>query len=193
MNSFDIASLIYLVLLGSALVLWFIVQNRQNLGQLVQQMLAWVLIFVGVVAVWGLWSDIKHTVRPGQAALSGAGRVELPRAFDGHYYLTLEVNGAPVRFVVDTGASDIVLNHADARAVGLDPARLDYSHRAMTANGTVRLAPVRLDTIALGPIVDRDIPAAVNAATMEISLLGMQYLQHWEKIEIGGGTLVLTR
>jgi len=193
MSEFDTARVIYLVLLGSAVLLWFLAQNRASLGRVTQQALAWGLIFVGVIAAVGLWGDIRNTVMPGQAVVAEAGRIELPRAADGHYYLAAEVNGAIVRFVVDTGASQIVLTEADARRAGLDPEKLAYVGRAYTANGEVRTAPVRLDRLAIGPLVDRDVRAVVNAGELGQSLLGMEYLQRFSSVEISGGRLVLTR
>jgi aspartyl protease family protein len=105
----------------------------------------------------------------------------------------LEVNGTPVEFVVDTGATGVVLSQRDADRVGLDAANLVYLGRAMTANGEVRTAPVRLDSMALGGIVDRNIPAWVNEGALDTSLLGMTYLQRWTRIEIAQDELILTR
>ena len=194
MDGDDTARLLYLSLLGGAVVLWFFAQNREKLGKVAQQAIVWALIFVGVIAAVGLWGDIRRTVAdvPG-ATLVQDGRIELPRALDGHYYLTAQVNGAPLSFVVDTGATDIVLSEADARAVGIDTASLAYIGRAMTANGEVRTAPVRLDQITIGPIVDNNVPAVVNQGELDTSLLGMRYLQRFSSIEITGGRLVLTR
>lgn len=193
MNDFDYARLFYLVLLGGALLTWFFAQNRASFGKLTQQALAWGLIFVGVIAAVGLWDDIRQTVRPTQTVLAQDSRIELPRAPDGHYYLTAEINGTPIRFVVDTGATQIVLTRADAARAGIDTDALAYTGRANTANGTVRTAPVRLDSVAIGPIRDTGLRAVVNEGSMEQSLLGMDYLQRYSSVEIGGGKLVLTR
>jgi aspartyl protease family protein len=103
------------------------------------------------------------------------------------------VNGEPVRFVVDTGATQIVLSKSDARRVGLDVDDLVYLGRAYTANGEVRTAPVKLDTVSIGPIKDSNVRAVVNDGAMEGSLLGMEYLQRFSSVEIGGGKLILTR
>lgn len=194
MDGNDTARLLYLALLGGAVVLWFFAQNRASLGKVTQQAIVWALIFVGVIAAVGLWGDIRRTVAdvPG-ATLVQDGRIELPRASDGHYYLTAQVNGATIAFIVDTGASDIVLSETDARAAGIDTGALVYTGRAMTANGEVRTAPVRLDRIAIGPITDRSVPAVVNQGQLDTSLLGMRYLQRFSSIEITGGRLVLTR
>ena len=193
MSEFDYARLFYLVLLGSAILLWFFAQNRQSLGRITQQAMVWGLIFVGVIAAVGLWGDIRQTVRPGQAVIAEDGRIELPRAPDGHYYLLADVNGTPVRFVVDTGASQIVLTRDDASRIGIDTGDLDYIGRAYTANGEVRTAPVRLDRVAIGPVVDEGVRAVVNEGQLDSSLLGMDYLQRFSSVEITGGKLVLTR
>jgi aspartyl protease family protein len=192
MENFDLLNLTYLVILGSVILLWFVVQNRESVGKLMQQALIWGLIFVGAIAVVGLWGDIRQTVRPSQNVVS-QDRIELPRAPDGHYYLTAEVNGEPIRFVVDTGASQVVLSQGDAARIGIDTANLAYLGRAYTANGEVRTAPVRLDSIELGPVRHEDVRAVVNGGQMDGSLLGMSYLQRFSSIEITGGKLVLTR
>lgn len=189
----DPASLVYLVILGSAIGLWFFAQSRQSLGKLAQQAAAWGLIFLGAIAVVGLWGDIRQSVAPSQNVVAQSGQIELPRAPDGHYYLTANVNGEPVRFVVDTGATQIVLSKEDARRAGLDVDELAYLGRAYTANGEVRTAPVRLDRVSIGPIEDTNVRAVVNDGAMEGSLLGMEYLQRFSSVEIGGGKLILTR
>ena len=122
-----------------------------------------------------------------------SGTITIPRHFDGHYYLTLDINGQPTDFIVDTGATDIVLNRADAAAAGLDPDKLSFLGRASTANGDVRTAQVRLDTVAIGPHEDTNVPAVVNDGELWQSLLGMGYLQRWGRIEITGGEMTLSR
>lgn len=183
----------YLVLLGTAVLGWLVIQNRGRLGDILQQAALWALIFLGAIGGYGLWEDIRADVVPRQAVIAAEKRIELPRARDGHYYIVLDVNGTPVRFVVDTGASHMVLTRQDARRVGITPDDLIYLSKANTANGTVRTAQVRLDEIAAGPIVDHDVQAWVNAGEMEDSLLGMSYLNRFDRIEISGGQLVLTR
>jgi len=193
MSDFEYARLFYLVLLGGAVAMWFFAQNRKSPGRITQQALVWGLIFIGVIAAVGLWGDIRQTVRPSQTVLAEAGRIEVPRAPDGHYYLTAEVNGTPVEFVIDTGASQIVLSERDARRVGIDTAGLVYFGRATTANGEVRTAPVRLDRMAIGPFADERVRAVVNEGDLDRSLLGMDYLQRFSSVEIAGNRLVLTR
>lgn len=193
MSDMDIAQLMFLSLLGGALV-WGLVRNREfGLKKLLTGATSWAVIFAVVIIAAGLWEDIRRHDLPRQSVIASEGRIVVPRSRDGHYYLTLRINDTPVRFVVDTGASDIVLSHSDAERVGLDLADLAYVGRARTANGEVRTAPVRLDTIEAGSIADRNVPAWVNSGDMDDSLLGMSYLQRWDSIEIRRGELVLTR
>lgn len=193
MDGYDFGRLLYLVLLGAAVMGYFIAEGRQGLGRTARMVVVWGFIFLGTVGAYGLWDDIRGQVVPQQMVYEGSGRIEVPRARDGHYYLTLEINGAPVDFVVDTGASDLVLTLADAERAGLDPARLKYIGTAVTANGRVPIAPVRLDEVRLGDTIDRRVRATVNGGEMEQSLLGMAYLQRFERIEIARDRLILTR
>ncbi|PVA12030.1 TIGR02281 family clan AA aspartic protease [Pelagivirga sediminicola] len=193
MADFDTANLIYLVVLGCAVMMWFFAANRNSMGRTLQQAAVWGLIFIGVIAAVGLWDDIRRTVAPMQSVSSSDGRIELPRAADGHYYLQASVNGAPVRFVVDTGASDIVLSRADAIAVGLHPDGLNFTGFANTANGVVRTAPVRLDSFDVDGLRDSGLRAVVNEGELDDSLLGMRYLQRFSTMQIADGKLVLER
>ncbi|KAE9626537.1 retropepsin-like aspartic protease family protein [Parasedimentitalea maritima] len=193
MADVDYGRIIYLVLLLAAVGSWVFVQNRQSLGKTVQQLAIWAFIFLGVIAGYGLWGDIRNTVRPQQSVINSTGQVEVPRSADGHYYLTLDINTVPITFLIDTGATDVVLNARDARRAGIDPDTLNYLGRANTANGEVRTASVWLDSISLGSITDSNVRVWVNQGELDQSLLGMAYLQRWSSIEIRNGALLLTR
>jgi aspartyl protease family protein len=192
MDGDSIARLAFLGLLVAAIGGSFLMQNRARMGEVARGAAIWALIFLGTLAAIGLWSDIRDEVAPRQAMVD-ATTVEVPRGRDGHYYLTLLVNEVPVIFVVDTGATDMVLSQRDARAVGLDPDNLAYLGTAQTANGLVRTASVRLDSVELGDIRDTGLRAVVNEGQIDASLLGMGYLGLFDRIEITGGKLVLTR
>ncbi|WP_293574166.1 TIGR02281 family clan AA aspartic protease [Phaeobacter sp.] len=193
MTGDDYAQLIYLAILLVAIGAWVFVQNRQGIGKTVQQLAIWSFIFLGAIAAFGLWEDIRSTLRPQQTVLLNEGRVDVPRSADGHYYLTVEVNDVPVQFLVDTGATSVVLNEADARRVGIKPENLAFVGRARTANGEVRTARTRVSAMSLGGITDRNLSVSVNQGQMDQSLLGMDYLQLWSSIEIRNGAMVLTR
>lgn len=192
MHSWEFGQLIYLVLLLAAVGSWFFVQRRDRLPKLMQQSLVWAFLFIAVIAAYGMWDDIRRTVLP-QQSVHSSGQIELPRAPDGHYYLTALINGAPVRFVVDTGATGIVMSLNDARKVGIPEETLIFAGEAMTANGPVKTAPVSLKEFQVGPYADRNVRAWVNGGKMDSSLLGMSYLQRYSKIEMTPRALLLTR
>lgn len=192
MDADQIARLAWLGLLAAALLGWFFMQLRGNAGRTLQHLAVWALIFVGVVAGYGLWQDIRGDIAPMQGVMAD-GRVEIPLRRDGHYHATVTVNGVAVEFIVDTGASDIVLSAADAARVGIDPAGLRYLGQAQTANGTVSTAMVTLESVTLGPVTDIGVRAVVNGGEMGTSLLGMTYLHRFSRIEIAEGRLILTR
>lgn len=192
MSTDQIMQLTYLVLLAAAIGGSAIVAGRNNMGKMAQQAAIWALIFVGVIGAYGLWEDITNDVNPRQAILSES-TIAVPRSNDGHYHLTLDVNGTAIDFVIDTGASQVVLSQRDAARIGIDANSLNYSGAASTANGVVRTAPVVLDQVTLGDITDRDVPAVVNGGDMDNSLLGMTYLGLYNRVEISNGELVLNR
>ncbi|MGJ5620665.1 retropepsin-like aspartic protease family protein [Sulfitobacter sp. MF3-043] len=191
MADFDTSRLIYLIVLLVMIAGWFLMQTREGLNKTLQHAAVWAMIFVGGAAAVGLWQDISRSAS--QTRMTDAGQIIVPRSADGHYYLTVQINGTDVRFVLDTGATDMVLTQSDARRAGLDPDQLTYQGRANTANGEVRTAFVRLDAVQLGDVTDRDVAAVVNGGQMEDSLLGMGYLQRWGRLEIANGELMLTR
>jgi aspartyl protease family protein len=151
------------------------------------------LIIAMVVIAYGLRDVLREELLPAAMVQVSPDTIELRRGSDGHFHATMDVNGVPVRFMVDTGASDLVLSRRDAERVGIDPASLSYLGRARTANGTVATASVRLGLVELGGIVDTDVRASVSDGGLDVSLLGMSYLDRFGRIEIAGDRMRLSR
>lgn len=191
MNAEDYGRLAYLGILLVAVGGWVAVEYRTRIGFALRTALAWGLLFLGVAAGYGLWNDIGRDLMVRQS-VTGDGRIEVPRAQDGHYYLTLDIGGTPVRFMADTGATSVVLTQADAETLGFDPDKLTYTGMAQTANGTVRTARITLPVATLGPFTDNRVPAWVNQGQLDTSLLGMDYLGRF-RIAIEGRKMVLSR
>ncbi len=181
---------LYVGLLLASLTGWAVVELRKGAGRMAKMVLAWGMIFLGLVALYGLWGDIRRGIRPSQEVT--AGSVILPRGDDGHYYATLEIGGVPVLFMADTGASEVVLNAKDAARLGITGDGLAFTGQAMTANGMVQTARVTLRDVKFGPFSDAAIPAAVTTGAMDISLLGMSYLGQFS-ISIAGDRMELKR
>lgn len=117
------------------------------------------------------------------------GAVELERSPDSYFYADARVNGTAVRFIVDTGATSVVLTRADAQRAGLLGG--EYSARGRTAGGEVRLMPVTVARLDLGPVAAEQVPAMVAEEGLEVSLLGQTYLARLGTVAIQGDRMVL--
>jgi aspartyl protease family protein len=105
---------------------------------------------------------------------NAAGAV--PKASDGHYWAEGQVNGSPVRFLVDTGATAVALTPQDAERLGVDLASLRYADSVSTAGGRIRAAPIKLASVSVAGATLRDVDALVIEQGLDASLLGMSYL-----------------
>lgn len=121
----------------------------------------------------------------------GWNSIAVPSRAGGEFVVAGVVNGAEVTFLIDSGASEIVLSPEDARRAGYRSPQLRFSRTASTANGTVRLAPVTLLELRLGQLSRRGLAAVVNEAPMAVSLLGMSFLRELEGWEARDGRLML--
>lgn len=191
-NPDDLARLFYLLLLLMGLLGFFAIGGRRRLGASLRQLVIWALIFAMAIIAYGFRDTLRSELFPASATLGEDGAIALGRGADGHFHATLEVNGTPVRFIVDTGASDVVLSRRDAQRVGIDVDALAFTGRAMTANGPVATAQVRLDRVELGGVAEEGLRASVTAGPLDTSLLGMAYLDRFARIEIRGDRMLLS-
>ena len=118
------------------------------------------------------------------------GTLVLDRNANGHFYADVDINGAKVHALVDTGASGIALSREDARNAGLATSIGMPNVVGMGADGEVRGEVVTLDRVSLGSANAESVPAIVLNAG-EQSLLGQSFLSHFESVEIRGDQMVL--
>lgn len=138
------------------------------------------------------YERLRGNIHPSVALATAEGEAMLRRAWDGHYRAEAQVNGVPMRLIVDTGASMVLLPYEEVRAVGIDPAALDFSMAVTTANGESTVAPVRLSSIKIGPIAVFDVPAAVaRPGKLQTGLLGMSFIERLSETSFRGDTLIL--
>lgn len=120
------------------------------------------------------------------------GTMHIHASEGGHFLIEGKVNGIKVLFLVDTGASDIVLSPYDAKRVGFEPEALTYNRSYSTANGYGEGASVTLARLEIGNVRLSNEPASVNKADMDVSLLGMRFLRQLKSFRFEGDTLILT-
>lgn len=157
----------------------------------------------GIVAALGVvyaarseWQNVLDRVIGdlsfGRIVATAGGDAVAARRSDGSFVLAGRVNGNEARFIFDTGASTVVLRAENAGALGVRPEALDYSIPVATANGGALAAPVTLDSLAIGPIVERNVRALVaREGTLHANLLGMTFLERLASYEVRGNRLIL--
>jgi aspartyl protease family protein len=115
----------------------------------------------------------------------------IPKSGDGHFWATAMVNEKAVRFLVDTGATEVVLTPSDAKRLGYDASNLTYDQKVITANGQTLAALVTLTTVGVGRSEISNVDALVVKDGLSTSLLGMSYLGRLSRIEATPSSLVL--
>lgn len=188
--------LVYLCVILAALTGGLAARLQARPGTVIAQLGTWAVVFAGLILVYSYrdqFVDLRERftaeLMPAKGEQTGPSSIAFSLEADGHYHVYGQVNGSAVRFLVDSGASDIVLSPDDARMLGMQPEYLNFTMMAQTANGTVRGAPIQIKTLKVGPIVMHDIPATVNEAEMPVSLLGMEFLRRLKSWGVDNGRL----
>ncbi len=109
----------------------------------------------------------------------------------GHFLVTAVVDGVTIEFLVDTGASTVILSPADARRLGFQQDYLDFTERFQTVNGVIEGAPVTLHEVRMGELELDDVDASVVRSQMSKSLLGMTFLNRLDSYEVVENRLIL--
>jgi len=205
----DIAPLLKTVFIGAVLTLLGLALAGSALspdGHRHRNLVAWLSIGIAAVAVnilnrdYADWQyqDLWGAVPTVSGSSSGHGRgvqltdgaIVLERQFDGHFYITSEINGAEITFMIDTGATGVALSLADARRIGIRTERLEYTIPTSTAAGRSMAAPVEIRSLTLPGRSFDSVPAHVMSGGDQ-SLLGMTVLERFESIEIRRDQLIL--
>ncbi len=116
--------------------------------------------------------------------------VQLQREPNGHFFADVQINGSPIRVLVDTGASGIALSRSDAQRAGLPVSAGMFNVVGEGADGEVHGEYVMLDRVSLGSKSAEKVPAVILDAG-EQSLLGQSFLSQFETVEIRGDTMLL--
>lgn len=129
---------------------------------------------------------------PGTIVETAPDEVTVFRRPDGQFTLNADVGRGRISFVIDTGASTVVLRAEDAARLGLPIRRLAYSIPVSTANGRTLTAPVTLPELRVGDIVETDVEALVaKPGALQYNLLGMTFLNRLASFTFSNDRLVL--
>ncbi len=191
--------------IGAALLLWLLFSGLRSarpsdVARIASAAAIWAALLLALTGVYAYRyeaSDIAERIAgelfPSEPEVGSGGEVIVNQRLGGEFAITGRVNGARVTFLFDTGASAVVLTAADARRAGINTAGLEFDAPVTTANGAALAAEVRLDQVAVGPIVMRNVAALVaRPGALDESLLGMSFLGRLKSYAVERGRLVLT-
>jgi aspartyl protease family protein len=194
----DWQNLLYLSLLLVMLFSGLVVRRNPNYSKILKNLAIWGVFGFVLVALYSYrfeFSDFKNRIlgeiNPNTARISDKGKLIINLSKDGHFYLNIKINNTPIRFMVDTGASDIVINKNDAKRIGINLKKLHFNKAYQTANGRAFGASIILKELEISGVKFQDIPASVNSADMGVSLLGMSFLRKFRRYEFYQDKLIL--
>jgi aspartyl protease family protein len=179
-------------------MLMSVAASRKSLLTIARELAIWAMLAILLVGAYGyryelgeLWQRTLAEFLPARGVQSAGGTMTFGRSPDRQFWIDATADGRPIRFLVDTGASSVVLSREDAVRLGFSLASLSYTQIFQTENGTTRGAPVRLREIRIGALRFEDVPAFVNEGELGQSLLGMHLLERLSSLEIRNDKLIL--
>jgi len=119
------------------------------------------------------------------------GETRIPMANDGHYWLRAEVNGEPVNFMIDTGATLTAVSSEVAERVGLEPRRGGLPVQLSTANGTISARLTTVDEIRFGNVAARGLDAVIAPNLGDTSVIGMNLLSRLKSVRLEDNMMIL--
>ncbi len=197
MSEGDTASLVYslllLVLVGSALV-----SRTLPIGQTLKMAMGWIGIFALIFLLVSFRPEMKLIWQrvTGELGLASAPAISgtpmtLRKSDDGHFWVTADVNGRPVRFLIDSGATFTALSADAARQVGVEADGLSLKTVIETANGTVEAERGTIGKLDVGSLTMRDHDVVISDAFGDTNVLGMNFLSDLESWRVEGSSMIL--
>ena len=170
--------------------------RRLPLSYVAKAGLAWIAIFAALFAIFsfrfefrGIWERVKADIS-GTAGQSISGdAIELRRQDDGHYWIMVDINGKPVRFMVDSGATVTAINATTAKEAGVEAN--GYPIILSTANGRVAAKRATVLSLVVGPHKIENHPVVVSESFGDVNLLGMNFLNDMQSWRVEANKMVL--
>ena len=182
------------LLMAIMLVAGSLMARRERFAKLATMAIAWIAIFGAGFVLFTFRDDLTYVAQRLKSEATGApvvegSQVRIPMAIDGHFWVQGSINGTPVKFLVDSGATMTTIGRdtANAAGVSINPNR---DQVVRTGNGMLRVATGRAETVALGPIERNNVGLHI-ADQEDLNVLGMNYLSTLERWGVEGRWLIL--
>ena len=182
------------LLMAMMLVIGALISRRERFAKLATMALAWIAIFAGGFVLFTFRDDLGYVAQRLKAEATGDPVVEgqevrIPMAIDGHFWVQGSVNGLPVKFLVDSGATMTTIGRDTAAAADVTVSN-NRNQIVRTGNGMLRVASGRAEKLAIGPIERADVGLHV-ADHEDLNVLGMNYLSSLSRWSVEGRWLIL--
>ena len=183
------------LLMAVMLVAGALIGRRSPVAKGITSVLAFVVIFGAGFIVFSFRDDLSYVAQRLEAEATGrpvrtaASSIRVPIAIDGHFWVQAEVNGIPVDFLVDSGATMTTIGRKTAALAGV-PVGERRDQLVRTGNGLIRVGRGSAETVSLGGIERRDVAMFVTDED-ELNVLGMNYLTSLKRWSVEGRWLVL--
>lgn len=182
------------VLMAVMLMVGLLITRRGPIGKLVTVVLAWVAIFGAGFVLFTFRDDLGFVVQRLKSEVTGspvlqAGQLRIPQSIDGHFYVEASINGQPVRFLIDSGATMTTIGRATATRSNV-AVNTKRNQMVRTGNGIVRVATGRAQTFDIGMIRRSDVGLHVTSGD-EFNVMGMNYLSSLTRWGVEGRWLIL--
>jgi aspartyl protease family protein len=170
--------------------------RRLPLSYIAKAALAWIAIFAALFAIFSfrfefisIWERVKADIS-GTAGQSISGEaIELRRQDDGHYWIMVDINGKPVRFMVDSGATMTAINATTAKEAGVEAN--GYPIILSTANGRVAAKRATVLSLVVGPHKIENHPVVVSESFGDANLLGMNFLNNMQSWRVEANKMIM--
>lgn len=183
------------LLMALMLVVGALINRRERIAKLATMMLAWVALFGAGFVLFTFRDDLGYVAQRLRAeatgkplVVAGGAEVRVPMSIDGHFWVEGEVNGLPVKFLVDSGATVTTISRRDAVSAGLtmDNGRGQF---VRTGNGLIRVSTARTPTLRVASIERANV--RLHVADDDLSVLGMNFLSSLGGWSVKGRWLIL--
>ena len=182
------------ILMAMMLVLGSLMVRREPVAKMLKMGVAWVVIFAAGFVLFTFRDNFGWVAQRLKAEAVGTPVAEgqetrIPMAIDGHFWVQAEVNGTPVKFLIDSGATMTTIDRSTASRAGIKvSSRQDQFVR--TGNGIIRVSSGRAEEIEIGGITRRGVGVQV-AENDDLNVLGMNFLSSLSRWGVEGRWLVL--
>ena len=182
------------IVMALMLVVSALMMRREPFARLATYALAWIAIFGAGFIIFTFRDNLGWVWQRVRAEATGepvrvGSQLRIPMAIDGHFWVEATVNGEPVKFLVDSGATMTTIDRETAARTGVSVSR-NANQMVRTGNGFIRVASGRADQLSVGTIHRKRFPVHVTD-NAELNVLGMNFLSTLDRWGVEGRWLVL--